>query len=180
MQVVDFNFQFIIDAFAPKKKTPKTPSAPINFTVGEVAFVNTDNDFKFYDASNGTEKIDSNRTNHFNYLENVNAAYANYSRKLNSKWSTELGLRAEQTSSKGTLETLTKALGDTTINRNYLNLFPNLGLSYQPSWKHGFALSFSRRIQRPDYQQLNPFENKLDELTYQKGNAFLQPQELRA
>jgi iron complex outermembrane recepter protein len=142
----------------------------------KTAFVNTDNDFKFYNATSGVEKIDSNRTNYFKYLENVNAAYANYSRKINEKWSTELGLRAEQTISKGTLESLTKTLGDTTIDRNYFNLFPNLGLSYQPSWKHGFALSFSRRIQRPDYQQLNPFENKLDELTYQKGNAFLRPQ----
>jgi iron complex outermembrane recepter protein len=142
----------------------------------KTAFVNTDNDFKFYNATSGLEKIDSSRTNHFEYLENVNAAYANYSRKITEKWSTDLGLRLEQTISKGTLESLTKTLGDTTINREYTNLFPTLGISFQPSWKHGFALSFSRRIQRPDYQQLNPFENKLDELTYQKGNAFLRPQ----
>ncbi|MBU3714249.1 MAG: TonB-dependent receptor, partial [Ferruginibacter sp.] len=37
-------------------------------------------------------------------------------------------------------------------------------------------LTYSRRIDRPTYQDLNPFENKLDELTFRKGNAFLKPQ----
>jgi hypothetical protein len=39
-----------------------------------------------------------------------------------------------------------------------------------------WSLSYSRRIDRPAYQQLNPFEFKLDEYTYQKGNTNLTPQ----
>jgi outer membrane receptor protein involved in Fe transport len=142
----------------------------------KVAFVSTDNDFKFYNFINNAEVIDPQRTNHFTYVENVYAAYANYARKLSKKWNGDFGLRAEQTSSKGTLTTLAGNLGDTVVARNYLNVFPTLGLSYQANDKHAFTLSFSRRIQRPNYQQMNPFENKLDELTYEKGNAFLRPQ----
>jgi iron complex outermembrane recepter protein len=142
----------------------------------KASWVNTDNDFKFYNLLGSTAVIDPARTNHFTYIENVYAAYANYTRQLSKKLGSEFGLRAEQTTSKGTLETLAGNLGDTVVSRQYLNLFPTLGLSYQVNQKHAFTFSFSRRIQRPNYQQLNPFENKLDELTYEKGNAFLRPQ----
>ena len=46
-------------------------------------------------------------------------------------------------------------------------------LRYALDAKNQISLTYSRRIDRPNYADLNPFENKLDELTYQKGNAFL-------
>jgi iron complex outermembrane recepter protein len=49
-------------------------------------------------------------------------------------------------------------------------------LTYTINKNHALNLTFSRRIDRPSYQDLNPFENKIDELSYQKGNAFLRPQ----
>jgi hypothetical protein len=39
-----------------------------------------------------------------------------------------------------------------------------------------WSLSYSRRIDRPAYQDLNPFEMKLDEYTFMKGNVNLRPQ----
>jgi hypothetical protein len=63
-----------------------------------------------------------------------------------------------------------------TVKRSYLNFFPSAAISYAVNPTHQFNINYSRRIDRPRYQDLNPFEDRLDELTYQKGNAFLRPQ----
>jgi iron complex outermembrane recepter protein len=140
------------------------------------SFVNTSNDFQFYDVIGNVDQLNLQRSNHFTYKENVNAAYVNFNTAFRKKFTTQLGLRAEQTNSQGTLTSAQVGNNDTTVNRNYINLFPTASISYEKNSSHSFGLSFSRRIQRPSYQDLNPFENKIDELTYQKGNAFLKPQ----
>ena len=138
------------------------------------ALVKTDNDFQFYDVVNNLDTLNLSRTNHFVYTENVNAAYVNYSRQF-KKLSTQLGVRAEHTNSKGMLNSAIPQ-NDDTVKRNYINLFPSAGFSYTINDKHQIGVTYSRRIDRPNYQDLNPFEIKLDELTYEKGNAFLRPQ----
>ena len=138
------------------------------------ALVKTDNDFKFYDVVNELDTLNLNRSNHFVYTENVNAAYVNYALSI-KRFSFQLGLRAEHTSSEGALSSAFPQ-SDDTVRRNYINLFPSGGFTYEINAKHTLGISFSRRIDRPNYQDLNPFENKLDELTYEKGNAFLRPQ----
>ena len=108
------------------------------------------------------------------YQENINAAYVNYARKLGSKWNLQLGLRGENTISLGEL-TSTQSSNDDIVKRNYFSLFPSGGLTYMPNQKHMWAMTFSRRIQRPNYQSLNPFESQTTELSFVKGNPFLQP-----
>ncbi|TDO28592.1 TonB-dependent receptor domain-containing protein [Sediminibacterium goheungense] len=141
------------------------------------SYVKTTNTFDFFNDINGTPVKILSRSNSFTYKENVNAAYVNYQRQLNPKWSLQTGLRMEQTNSEGVL---TRADGvvqaDNTVKRNYLDFFPSAALTWAVNQKHTLNLTFSRRIDRPTYQDLNPFENKLDELTYEKGNAFLRPQ----
>ena len=138
------------------------------------AFVKTDNSFQFFDVVDGQSILDETRSNHFVYTENVNAAYLNYNRQW-QKWSIQAGLRAEQTISHGVLESMNDQ-GNNDVKRNYLDFFPSAGITYSVNEKHQLGLNYTRRIDRPSYQDLNPFENKLDELTYEKGNAFLQPQ----
>jgi iron complex outermembrane receptor protein len=141
------------------------------------SYVKTINTFDFFNDINGVPVKQLGRSNSFSYKENVNAAYANYNRRFNDKWSLQIGLRAEQTNSEGLL---TRADGlvqaDNTVKRDYLNLFPSGALTWTVNQKNTLNLTYSRRIDRPSYQDLNPFENKLDELTYEKGNAFLRPQ----
>lgn len=142
------------------------------------ASVKTDNTFNFFNVINDQKQIDYSRSNRFTYTENVGAAYLNYNRSF-KKWSYQLGVRAEQTRSNGTLNAKNQqTLNDTfeVVKRSYLDFFPSGAISYTVNPKHQFNLNYSRRIDRPSYQDLNPFENKLDELTYQKGNAFLRPQ----
>ncbi len=142
---------------------------------GKVAFINTRNDNKFYDVVSNTDVLNIDRSNHFDYLENVNALYTNYNIQLSKKINTNVGLRMENTHSDGTL-TSDKPGGNSKVPRDYTDFFPSASLSYNLNAKHTLSLSYSRRIDRPDYQALNPFEMKLDELTFQKGNAFLKPQ----
>jgi outer membrane receptor protein involved in Fe transport len=141
------------------------------------SYVVTQNALDFYNI-NGTQEIHVlSKSNSFTYKENVNAAYVNYQRQFNPKWSLQTGLRVEQTNSKGIL---TRADGiiqaDDEVSRTYTNLFPSAALTWNVNKKNTLNLTYSRRIDRPSYQDLNPFENKLDELTYEKGNAFLRPQ----
>jgi iron complex outermembrane recepter protein len=143
----------------------------------KTSFVTTKNTFDFFNEVAGVPVKQLDRSNSFTYKENVNAAYVNYQQQLNQKWSIQTGLRMEQTSSDGKL---TRADGveqtDNRVKRNYVNLFPSAAVTWNINQKHSLNLTYSRRIDRPTYQDLNPFENKLDELTYEKGNAFLRPQ----
>ncbi len=144
----------------------------------KTSFVTTKNAFDFFnDNANGEPVKVLSKSNRFKYKENVNAAYANYQQQLNPKWSIQTGLRMEQTNSEGDL---TREDGivqpDNAVKRSYVNLFPSAALTWNLHKNHTLNLTYSRRIDRPTYQDLNPFENKLDELTYEKGNAFLRPQ----
>lgn len=140
----------------------------------KTAIVRTDNTFDFYDVINETSVLNTDRSNQFEYTENVNAAYVNYARQLD-KFGFSLGLRMEQTNSTGDL-TSYKQVNDARVERSYLDFFPSGGITYTPNETHNLQLNFSRRINRPSYQDLNPFENKLDELTFEKGNPFLNPE----
>jgi iron complex outermembrane receptor protein len=142
------------------------------------ASVKTDNTFDFFNIIDKKKQQDWERSNHFTYTENVTAGYINYNRSF-KKFSIQAGVRAEQTNSEGVLNAKSKlTMNDTTeiVKRSYLDFFPSAAVSYTVSANHQFNINYSRRIDRPRYQKLNPFENKLDELTYEKGNAFLRPQ----
>ncbi|MFN4006129.1 MAG: TonB-dependent receptor domain-containing protein [Chitinophagaceae bacterium] len=141
------------------------------------SYVITKNSFDFWNVINGNDVKLLDKSNSFKYTENVNAAYVNYNRQINAKWSIQAGIRAEQTNSEGDLQRQDGIIqADQVVKRNYLDFFPSGALTYNINQKHTLNLNYSRRIDRPTYQDLNPFENKLDELTYQKGNAFLRPQ----
>src|SRR5690606_8527377 len=134
----------------------------------------TDNNFNFYEVY-GEEKVqDMNRSNDFTYDEQVYAAYLSFQRAF-EKWSFQGGLRAEHSRTRGLLESLQDIELDD-VMRNYTDLFPSMGLTYNLNDKNALQLTYSRRINRPNYSSLNPFEFQLDELTYEKGNPFLTPE----
>lgn len=137
--------------------------------------VKSDNTFNFYNVLQNTEVIDTNRSNRFKYLERVYAGYVNYNISLGKKWDLQAGLRAEHTKSLGDL-TSYKHNDLDKVDTTYLNFFPSGALSYRASKNHTWNLNYSRRINRPSYQNLNPFEYRIDELVYSKGNPFLKPE----
>ncbi len=141
---------------------------------GKISFVATENTFDFFNTVSQQEVLDVSQSNRFEYDEQINAAYFNYNRKWN-KWNVQFGLRMENTISDGNLRS-DQETDANRVKRNYVDFFPSGGLTYQHNRKNQFALTYSKRIQRPNYQSLNPFEYKIDELSFRKGNPFLQPQ----
>ncbi len=141
------------------------------------SYVNTNNTAGYFNVVNNIPEVDTTKTNSFLYRENINAAYATMTKQL-GKWSVQAGLRLENTNYSGHQlgNGLTVVNNDSSFTRSYTNLFPTLYLTYQASEKNQFTLNYGRRIDRPAYQDLNPFLFFLDQYTYQAGNPYLQPQ----
>lgn len=136
----------------------------------------TDNTYHVYDGKKENGTINPFRSNRFNYDENVYAAYVSYNRMLSKKWTMNMGLRAEQTDATGDLIALLPELQEPPVILNYLSWFPSAGLNFNLSPQNSLGLNYSRRINRPDYNVLNPFNNQLSQLSFEKGNPYLSPE----
>jgi iron complex outermembrane recepter protein len=143
----------------------------------KTSFVATDNKANYFDVSGNDYIPDTTKTNYFVYHENINAAYINLIKKYN-KWNFQAGLRIENTNYDGRQygNIYTVNNNDSSFKRSYVNAFPTAYITYQLNDRNSFNLNFGRRIDRPDYGDLNPFLFFLDEYTYQAGNPYLQPQ----
>ncbi len=137
----------------------------------KTSIVRTDNNAQYDSVLYGVIVRDINRSNHFIYEENINAAYANLSGSLSKKWSGQLGLRMENTIARGKQKTTGQ-----NFERKYTQLFPTAYLQYKANEKNNFVLNYGRRIRRPNYDNLNPFIEFLDRYTYEQGNPNLKPQ----
>ncbi|MBC6489874.1 outer membrane beta-barrel protein [Flavihumibacter stibioxidans] len=136
---------------------------------------NTRNTADFTTIKDGLTSPDFEKNNDFRYRENIHAAYISLNGD-GKRFSWKAGLRGEQTRSRG------HQLGnpvkpDSAFSRSYTNFFPSLFLSYKADSleKHIITLSYGRRIERPFYQDLNPYVTPLDKFTLYVGNPFLQP-----
>ncbi len=138
----------------------------------KISYVQTDNDAQYtrYDAAQTNWVVDTTRSNRFIYKENINAAYINLNQQY-KKLGIQLGLRAEQTIAKGN-----QVVKNSSFSRNYTQVFPTAYFSYKLNDNNTLGLSYGRRIERPGYQDLNPFQYLLDRYTYREGNPYLQPQ----
>ncbi len=140
--------------------------------------IKTTNDFQRYNVSNiatDAKTVDSFRSNKFIYKEQINAGYINFNKQLKNGIMYQIGLRVENTDVTGNTSSVWTGY-DSTFKRNYTDFFPSASLTFNKNPMKQWSLSYSRRIDRPAYQKLNPFEFKLDEYTYQKGNTNLTPQ----
>jgi hypothetical protein len=140
----------------------------------KTSIVNTNNIFDFFDVVNAIPTQNLTRSNNFKFTENINALYLNFNSKI-KKFNVQAGIRAEQTTSTGDLISSQINL-DKTVKRNYIDYFPSAGITYNANLNNTWQANYSRRIERPSYQSLNPFEMQIDELSFQRGNPYLQPQ----
>lgn len=136
----------------------------------KTSFVETDNDVQFHDVSSGAPVFDPSKSNRFRYKENNNAVYVNLNTEF-KKFSLMAGLRAEQTNMEGH-----QFVNNIRFDSSYLQMFPSLFLNYKLGAEKTLGFSVSRRIDRPNYSELNPFRFFLDPSTYSSGNPYLKPQ----
>jgi len=165
------NSKTAIDIYAAKTDFTWPISKTTKLETGlKSTYVKTNNDFLSSALINNEWQNIVGQSNNFIYKENVNAAYANVSEDL-GKWQIQAGLRAEYTQSTGTSVT-----NNTEAKQHYLSLFPTVFVSQKISESSNLRYSYGRRIDRPNYQQLNPFNFYMDPYTIQQGNPYLKPQ----
>ncbi len=169
------NQQVEIHLYSIKGDLVKTFSPALKLETGfKLMTTRTNNSLQVENTAGGGWMADTGKTNKFLYSEEVGAMYG--SLKGNRKsFAWQLGLRTELTTVRGKLTDL-KLNQINQPDTAYLNLFPSLFLQYKISGKHQLGVSANRRIDRPNYQDQNPFIYFLDALNTEQGNAFLQPQ----
>ena len=138
--------------------------------------VNNDNQLNWFNQLGNSFIVDYSKSDHFIYDENINAAYVTGA-KYCKRWAVQAGFRIENTNAKGK-QISNAVIKDSAFAIHYFSLFPNLYTSYKLDsiGNHTLTLSYSRRISRPGYQQLNPFLFYFDKYTYTTGNTGLSSQ----
>lgn len=147
-----------------------TPVASGNFETGvRTSFIQSDSRIDYLDVDGTRPPFDIALSDRFSYEEAVYAAYASLNKDWDP-WTLKVGLRAEQTEVRARSETLDE------INRqSYLEWFPSLYLSRALGEDQSLSLTYSRRLTRPNYQDLNPFRFFLNENDFDEGNPNLVP-----
>ncbi|MGB3948144.1 MAG: outer membrane beta-barrel family protein [Bacteroidia bacterium] len=160
-----------LDIYSLKTDYTKLLKSSIKLETGfKSSYVTADNNLAFYNRSSGQNIYDSTKSNHFLYTENINAVYGNVTKDFKSV-NIQVGLRAENTNITGN-QLVYQSKYDTT----YTQFFPSFLIGHKLNDKNDIELNYSRRINRPGYDQLNPFRFYLDPTTYKAGNPYLQPQ----
>ncbi|MXV14402.1 outer membrane beta-barrel protein [Hufsiella ginkgonis] len=165
-----------IDIYSAKADYDHPLAEGISLSGGlKSSFTRTNNIADYFYTLNGATNPDYGKTNHFIYRETINAAYANFSRE-GKRISVQGGLRMESTFSKGhQLGNTVKP--DSVFSRSYTSLFPTAYVQYKldSAGNNQLRMNYGRRIERPYYEDLNPFLSPLDKFTYYTGNPFLRP-----
>lgn len=160
------------DIFSSKLDYNKVLHTNTSLQAGvKLGYINTANNYLFERKDNlsGNYYQDTALTNNYTYEETTYAAYVNYIKTIKNL-TMQLGLRAENTQLQGH-----NSLKSFDLKRNYFNLFPNISLEYTLSEKQNLQLNLNRRIDRPAYNDLSPFQFYRDQYAYAEGNPFLQP-----
>lgn len=132
---------------------------------GKYALTHTDNEMERSEQTNLLSPVLA--TTQFDYTEHIGALYATLAGMHPRGFTAKVGLRGEYTYAYNSSNTVTQ---------NYFDLFPTAYFGYAtPDMKKRFGISYTRRIQRPSYSQLNPFQNFIDAHTSNRGNPDLRP-----
>ncbi len=161
-----------IDIFAGKVDYTHPVSKNTKLETGiKGSYVSSDNNAHYWSTIQGITVTDTTLTNHFIYTENIYSGYVNWIQKINKKIDVQLGFRGEKTQAQGK-----QMIHDVSFTRNYFNLFPSIFINWRIDSSHTLNLSYSRRIDRPDYTEMNPFRFYNDKYNYTSGNPYLLPQ----
>ncbi|SIQ02313.1 Outer membrane receptor proteins, mostly Fe transport [Chryseobacterium sp. RU37D] len=171
------NFSGTVD-YTQKFKNDFTFSVGGNFNKTK-----TDNDTKNYTYlfkdDGSLENVDPNPKpdfNHFIYDETIYGAYITLEKKFSDKFSGKAGARYEITNSLGTADSPyhdMESQRHQRIERNYNNLLPYLSFNYAINDKNNISYSFSSRMRRPSFWELNPVRNYITEFNYTQNNPFV-------
>ena len=131
--------------------------------------IDTESKLDFFDVLSNNTTFNNSLSDNFNYKENIFAEYINFEKDW-EKWSIAAGLRGEYTD----IDAISRSLGQ--VNKQqYFDLFPSASFHYIINDNNGIGLSYSRSVERPRYQSLNPFKYFITERNFNGGNPKLVP-----
>ena len=136
----------------------------------KTSYIDSKSDINQLLTNSSTEILDLANSGIFNYEEKNIAGYISLSKEW-EKWDLSLGLRTEFTEGKGDLESLSSE----TNNFDYLKWFPNANLTRKFNENNTLRISYNKRIKRPTYSDLNPFQFYLNDNAFVAGNPNLLP-----
>jgi len=144
---------------------------------GKYSDATLDNSLNVFDEdTNGAFVQNIFQTNNFVFDEQIKAAYAKLD-WLQGDWSGTLGLRFEESNSKGRSKfiDINETPVDSILSRDIKKLFPSASISRKVTDELTASLAYSYRIDRPRYTSLNSFVYYLDAFTFEQGNPNLIP-----
>lgn len=135
----------------------------------KISSIASESNIDFFNFVGADDQVDASLSDNYTYDENVYAAYFSFVKNW-EKWSMKMGLRGELTEATGTSLTLNE------INtQDFFEPFPSLYVLYSPSDKHSFSFDYGRNVDRPKYNDLNPFRFFFNENDFEEGNPGLKP-----
>lgn len=165
-----------IKIYAAKTDYTKPFSDGSRFEAGlKTAQTKTDNEVAYTNTIDGVTTPNYSLSNRFLYDERINSGYVNYNRSF-GPIGIQAGLRLESTKLEGD-QLGNIEIPDTSFTRSYTSLFPTFYASSKldSNGTHTLSFSYGRRIDRPYFQDLNPFIRPLDQFTFYGGNPNLLP-----
>ena len=188
------NFNFINFSFPPNyidnvdtKRNQTTINVDYVNPLNDKTKIETGIEIRLFDSdidymSNGqsfssTGTIIPTPSTNFEYKRDIYTAYATYGKTF-EKWNYQIGVRAEQVNE--TADAL-RIFNDNTnevipFENDYFQLYPSVFLTFNPSEKNAYQISFSRRVDRPGLEQVNPIREWSTPRVSSFGNPKLQPQ----
>lgn len=135
----------------------------------KISSITSENTMNFFNFNGSSNTVDASQSDRYIYDEKVYAAYMSFIKNW-EKWSMKLGVRGELTKAEGNSITL----GETNT-QDFFEPFPSVYVLYSPSDKHSFSFDYGRNINRPKYDDLNPFRFFYNENDFEEGNPGLRP-----
>lgn len=162
-------------------------SAESKFEAGYRTSLETDEESQLsrrFDPATTTFLPDYNVSNNFDLREDVHAVYANYQNAMTKSLGYQVGVRAEQAYLNTTTTTFDPAVAEnqraTPGRLAYFRVYPSVFLTQKFSDDQQLQLSYSRRVNRPNGWQVNPFVNVSDPLNIRQGNPNLRPEDIHS
>ncbi|MBI1838227.1 MAG: outer membrane beta-barrel protein [Flavobacteriia bacterium] len=147
----------------PLKKITVTTGLKASYLTNKVGF-------NYINVVDNQKILDTNQSNNFNYNENIEAAYIDFVKELNS-WTFKVGLRSEYTAVQ-----ILSQKKQSSNSYNYLKLFPTAFIQKNINENNSLTFSYSKRINRPNFYQLNPFRFYNNPYTYLVGDPLIRPE----
>lgn len=129
---------------------------------------------------NAMSTLDYVGSSKFDFERNIYSGYVNYATSF-KKFTMQIGARFESFLVDGVFDlysddTFNTLVDTQTVDQDLFNVYPSAFFTYNPSEKNSWQVSYSRRIDRPGIQQVNPIREWSTPFITSIGNSDLLPQ----